>query len=94
MPLRLQTCMKEQPKFKQVRGISSADASRRARAVIPTKRPAPRQQRAEPNKPLARSDPRFHPARGLMICFGWLRLFQTIVSDGIPSTRRTFSHET
>lgn len=24
---------------------------------------------------------RFHPSRELMICFGWLRLFETIVSE-------------
>jgi hypothetical protein len=43
---------------------------------------------------LAAADSHLHPARGLMICLGWLRLFRAIVSDGIPSARRPFPHET
>jgi hypothetical protein len=27
------------------------------------------------------ANPGFHPVRGLMICLGWLRLYQTILSD-------------
>jgi len=28
-----------------------------------------------------------------MICLGWLRLFQAIVSDGGAAARRRFAHE-
>jgi hypothetical protein len=37
--------------------------------------------------------PGFHPARGLMICLGWLRLYQTVLSNKpITSHARIFSH--
>jgi hypothetical protein len=88
----LQTCMNEQPKSKRLRGDSNVDASRRARTAIHTKRPASRRQSAEPNKSVAADRP-FHPARGLMICMGWLRLFHAITSANIPSTRELFHHE-
>jgi hypothetical protein len=39
---------------------------------------------------LAVQEPRFDPARGLMICLGWLRLFRTIVS---PSVKRPLPRE-
>jgi hypothetical protein len=32
--------------------------------------------------------PRFNPARELMICLGWLRLFQAIVSENPAISRR------
>src|ERR1041384_244089 len=76
--------MNAQPKSKHLRGVLSTDASRCVRPVIRTKRPAPGRQSAEPNRPLAAPDRFFHPARGLMICLGWLRLLQAIVSGAIP----------
>ncbi len=88
--------MKAQRKSKPVqhaRGFSSAAVSRRTRSVIRTVRPAPRRQPAGLNNPLVAPDHRFRTARGLMICLGWLRLFQTIVA-GIPSARKPISHET
>ena len=90
----LQTCMKEHLKSNYLRRASGADASPSVRTGIRTKRLAPRRRLGELNKPLATSAPSFHPARGLMICLGWLRLFQAIVPNGIPSARRPFSHET
>jgi len=37
--------------------------------------------------------PSFHPARGLMICLGWLRLYQTILSEEPRASHaRAFSH--
>jgi len=27
------------------------------------------------------TNPAIHPARGLMICLGWLRLYQTVLSN-------------
>src|SRR5947207_979404 len=53
-----------------------------------------RRQAAEPNRRSVAANLGFHPARGLMICLGWLRLFQAIVSDGVPAARRRFAHET
>jgi hypothetical protein len=39
------------------------------------------------------TNPSFHPARGLMICLGWLRLYQTILSDkSRTSHAKVFSH--
>jgi alkyl hydroperoxide reductase subunit AhpC len=85
--------MNEQQKSKHLRGVSIVDASGRARAIIGTKRAGCRRQSTERNNPLAVSAPQFHPARGLMICLGWLRLFQAIVA-GTPSARKPISHET
>jgi hypothetical protein len=35
----------------------------------------------------------FHPARGLMICLGWLRLYQTVLSNkSRTSHARVFSN--
>lgn len=84
--------MNLQLRAKHFRGDSNANASCRPRTVIPTKRPASRQQSAEPNRCSAAPDPRFYPACGLMIGLGWLRLFRAIVSDGIPSGRSPFPH--
>ena len=93
-PLMNQTCMNEQPKLKQLCGTSSADARRRARIVNGAKRTASQRQSSEPIRPMAALGSAFHPARGLMICMGWLRLFQAIVSDGLPSARGPFPDET
>ena len=86
-PLMNQTCMNEQPKLKQLCGTSSADARRCARTLNGAKRAASQRQSSEPTRPMA---PRaaLHPARGLMICMAWLRLFRAVVSDGLPSARR------
>jgi len=93
-PLRLHTCMDKQTKSKHFRGDSRADASRRPRTVIHTKRAASRQRSAEPNRCSAAPAACFDPVRDLMICVGWLQLFRAIVSDGIPSRRGPFPHET
>jgi hypothetical protein len=77
-PLMLQTHVNEQPKSKHFRGDSRADASRSARTVTPTKRPASRQQSAKPNRCSAAPDPRFHPARGLMICLDGCASFEQL----------------
>jgi hypothetical protein len=80
----LQTSMNVQSKFKSVRYDSKADASRRAQTAARLKHTAHPRQPAEPNRPLTPPVRRFHPARELMICLGWLRLFQAIVADGVP----------
>jgi hypothetical protein len=90
-PLKPQTCMNEQRKSRRLRGVSTVDASRRPRTAIRTKRPAPRRHSAEPNWTLVALDPRFPYERGLMICLGWLRLFRTIASEGIPSAKGPFT---
>jgi hypothetical protein len=90
----LQTCMNEQPKSKHFRGDPGGKAAPRGRtATSPTGKVSPRES-AKPNRLLAEPDPRFHPARELLICIGWLRLFQEIVRGGIPSARRRLLHET
>ncbi len=93
-PLMLQTCMNEQSKH--FRGDSITHGHGHSRTAARANKTSVRSRRkpVELNRPLAESDPRFHPARGLMICLGWLRLFRAIVSDGIPSARRPWPHET
>ena len=92
-PLILQTCMNEQPKTKHFRGDSKPDGGGQLRTVVRGNKTSVRARRrsAEPNSPLAATGSRFHPARALLISLGWLRLFQAIVSDGIPSARRPSS---
>jgi hypothetical protein len=85
--------MNEQPKFKHIRGHSNAEANRRTQIVTRAKRAASRRQPAEMNVPLAAPAFPMHPARGLLICIGWLRLFRTIVSGDLPSARRPVPHE-
>ena len=87
--------MNEQLNTKHFRGGSSADADRRARTVNSARRAAtPRQ----PAGPAGRFAPppyrRFHPARELMICLGWLRLFQAIVAEGVPISEGPIANET
>ena len=40
--------------------------------------------------PLSLHQP-LHPGRGIMICLGWLRLFQTIVSKDYKPRAKTFT---
>jgi hypothetical protein len=75
--LVIQTCMNEQPKLKIVHKDSNTGTDSRVRTSARTSRTA-----QAPTAP-------FHPARGLMICIGWLRLYQTIISGAIPSSRRS-----
>jgi hypothetical protein len=80
----LQICMKAHPKSKSVQGHSKLEANRHTRTVSRAK------NLRHPEAPGSSTEvaPRFHPARGLLVCLGWLRLFQAIVSDGIQSTRK------
>ena len=93
MPLILQTCMNEQPKTKHLHGDLIANAGHGTQNGTGAKRRAPRRKSAERNKLTATPDPRFRPARNLMIDLGWLRLFREIFSDRIPVARRPFAHE-
>jgi hypothetical protein len=39
------------------------------------------------------TNPGFHPARGLMVCLGWLRLYQTVLSNKSKTSQaKVFSH--
>jgi len=87
-PLVLQTFMNEQSKSKRIRCDLSTSAGHGFRTVTRAKRVVSQRKSANPNTPLAGPDPSFNPARGLVICMGWLRLFQTIVSDSIPSASK------
>jgi hypothetical protein len=86
--LVLQTFMNEQSKSKRIGRDLSARVGHGFRTVTRAKRVASQRKCANPNTPLAGPDPCFNPARGLVICMGWLRLFQTIVSDRIPSASK------
>jgi hypothetical protein len=92
-PLMLQTYVNEPSKPKHFRGDWNAFASPSARTETRAKRAASRRPSVEPNRPMATPDPPFHPARGLMICMGWLRLFQAIVPD-MHSARSPLPNET
>jgi hypothetical protein len=85
--------MNEQPKSKHSRGNLNTNAGRRGRIGICAKRPAASRHMNEPSRSFALPDRRFRPARELMICLGWLRLFQAIVADGIPVSEESFAHE-
>jgi hypothetical protein len=76
-----QTSMKENPRFKQITELqnnlaANAPKSRARQKSRMTKRLAP--QRAEP----------VQPSRGLLICLGWLRLFQQIVAPSYAMAAR------
>ena len=92
--LMLQTCMSDQSKSKNLHRVSTPKGSRRARRTIHVKRLASRLQSGGTNRRLAPPRPSLHPARGLLICFAWLRLFHAIVSDGVSAPGKHFAHET
>jgi hypothetical protein len=77
--------MNEQSKSKRIHRDSDTGVGQGPRRVTRAKRVACQSKFANPNRSPADADPSFNPARGLIICMGWLRLFQTIVSDTIPS---------
>jgi len=85
--------MNEQPKTKNVRGDSIANAGNGTQSLAGAKRRTSRRKSAEPNRISAAADPIFHPARNFMIDLGWLRLFREIVSDGISLASRPLTHE-
>jgi hypothetical protein len=76
--------MNEQLKHKRFRGELNGNASRRFRSVTRGNCTAPLRLSPAPSRTQTLPIRHFHPARQLMICLGWLRLFQAIVADGIP----------
>jgi phosphatidylserine decarboxylase len=81
--------MNEQLKYKRFRGELNGSARSDLQTVTRAKRAAVPRECGAPNRPIAPGNRRLHPARELMICLGWLRLFQAIVADGIPLTEHS-----
>jgi len=91
MPLAPQTCMNKNSR--STSGVASSKSSNRSPFVTEkTRLPAHRECSRE-HRPSLPPRAGFGPARGLMICLGWLRLFQAIISETyIPPTRKPSAH--
>jgi hypothetical protein len=79
--------MNEQLKYKRFRGGLIGSARNNLQTVTRAKCTAVPRELRGPHRPNTPANRRLHPARELMICLGWLRLFQAIVADGLPLSK-------
>jgi len=85
--------MNEQRKSKRFRGETIADPKSHARTEVRLKRLTYQRRPAEPKGLEPGQEALLQPARGLLICIGWLRLFRAIVPNRVPALRKSFAHE-